>query len=114
MQNIVQRSVPALLTQAGYIKRGTDLHGGAIGLKHTVTEISDEITVLDDARAGYEQAKTTFMTFTRTSQENFDKGRTFLMTYKDIAKRKLGGRYSEQWDATGFVGGLNMPTTYDG
>jgi hypothetical protein len=111
MINITERSIPALLTQASGIKHGIAVYGESTQMKrHSVAEVSADFDALANASDAYEQSRIVMLTLKSDLRDNFAAARVFLGSARDVLRLVYGNFYTEQWDPTGFVGSLTIPS----
>jgi len=86
--------------------------GQAIGLKQNdeaairqdKVALETAVTAYQQARPGLNQKRAVGRSVTKSSAE-------FLRLTRDVLKTRLGKKYSQAWDVTGFVGSLRVPVT---
>ncbi len=112
MTNIIAKTIPALLTDAGDAAQAADNHGNEIGLwQNTAPKIRGSITALAEAADAFERARVELSRRRAVVRGLVVSSRGFLTLARDLFKPTLGPEYNEAWDFTGLTGSLVIPTS---
>lgn len=104
-------TIPQLITSSGQAIGGATLHGAAINLFHnTAPIITGERNAFIVARNHYESGRVELADRRSELEEAIEAARAFVTLVRELLKPKLGKRYSQKWDVTGFKGALKVPS----
>lgn len=110
MENIVQRSIPPLLTQAGEIAHGVGLHGATIPLVlHSKASIEAAVEATTAKILAYGQAKDELTNRREVVRTKAEAVSAFLTLGRDLLKAEFGTTHNQSWAVTGFATSLKIP-----
>ncbi len=110
MQNIIPKSIPALLTFAGEAVIGVGQYVTVLPLLHNTEEnINADILQLVNAITGHETMKTTLGTSRENLRSLVTTSRAFLTLGRDNWKPMLGSGFNANWEPAGFRDSLEIP-----
>ena len=110
MQNPIADSVEHLITQISTAIPGVTKYGATIGLAEgTAAALTTRLNDLVAANTAHKLGKQESKTRRQTVKSVRATAATFSTLVREHIKPTLGNRYSEQWNAVGFAGSLQVP-----
>ncbi|MDB6025775.1 MAG: hypothetical protein JWM68_1998 [Verrucomicrobiales bacterium] len=112
MKQPLIKQIPVLIPAGNKAIHGSTLHRVLLGILHNTPEnIAADLNGLISSRDNYELARLSFTTTRSTLIAKTQMSRETIRIARDIVKQYLGNEYNINWDITGMVGSIALPTS---
>ena len=112
MKNTLATSIMGVLIAIALAIEGATTHGATLNLLHFPLAVLVAIhTAAMTALAAYETGKQTLRDLRTALDAAFIDARDLAFLSRDVLKPRFGRKYSEAWNAVGFVDSLDVPKT---
>ena len=111
MRNNLKLPIPLLFTLTEDIINGVTLHGVSVGItRNTAAVLGADLTAARLARDLYEAAAQQLRDKTDELKAITSGARRFMRLMREVLVPTFGSKYSADWNQTGLVGSLTIPS----